>query len=172
MAGTVVIERLGSDVLSIMQCIAIDADVFPYPSADFTARSWRDRIWIARAWVARASGGEGGEGGETSEGRPRVLAFLASRVRQGVLYVPGLAVDPPVRQRGIGRALLRACIRSDLASMTGAVVLSVSVENRRAIALYASEGFVITGRIADHYPRGVYAQRDAYIMQRAPGDGA
>ena len=37
--ATVTVEVLGGDVVSIVQCIVLDADVFPYPSADFTTRS-------------------------------------------------------------------------------------------------------------------------------------
>src|SRR5580704_4013301 len=84
--ATAVIELLGREVVSIAQCIAIDADVFPYPSGDFTQRSWRDRIWVAR---------EPGPG--------RVVGFLAARARRGILYIQGLAVDTAARQRGVGR---------------------------------------------------------------------
>ena len=148
--ATVVIELLGREVVSIAQCIAIDADVFPYPSGDFTQRSWRDRTWIAR---------EPGPG--------RVIGFLATRARQGILYLQGLAVDPVARRGGIGRALLRTCLQSDLAANAQAVALSVSVLNRAAIALYESEGFAVTVRLRDHYPAHAYgAQRDAFAMRR------
>ena len=148
--ATAVIELVGREVVSIAQCIAIDADVFPYPSGDFTQRSWRDRIWVAR---------EPGPG--------RVVGFLAARARRGILYIQGLAVDPAARQRGVGRALLRACLHSDLAANAEAVALSVSVLNCDAIALYESEGFVISARLGDHYPAHAYgAQRDAFSMRR------
>lgn len=153
--ATVAIDRLGRDVVAIAQCIAIDADVFPYPSADFTMRSWRDRIWIAR-----------------EPERGRVVGFLASRAHRGVLQVQGLAVDSVARRQGIGRALLRACLQSDLASAAEAVVLSVSVTNRGAIALYEDEGFVVAARVGDHYPPSVYgSQRDAFTMRRGARRG-
>jgi ribosomal protein S18 acetylase RimI-like enzyme len=153
--ATVAIDLLGRDVVAIAQCIAIDADVFPYPSADFTARSWRDRTWIAR-----------------EPDRGRVVGFLAARAHRGVLHVQGLAVDGAERRRGIGRALLRACLQSDLASAAEAVALSVSVLNRGAIALYQDEGFVVARRLRDHYPARAYgAERDAFSMRREADAG-
>ena len=148
--ATVTVEVLGGDVVSIVQCIVLDADVFPYPSANFTSRASRNRIWIARG-----------------PGAGRVVGFLASRTTARVVHVQGLAVDAEARQRGIGRALLRACLESQLAMRAAAVALSVSVENRAAIALYESEGFVVTRRARDHYAAGVYGtQRDAFTMWR------
>jgi ribosomal protein S18 acetylase RimI-like enzyme len=148
--ATVAIDWLGHDVVSIAQCIAIDAAVFPYPSADFATRSWRDRTWVAQELE-----------------RGRVVGFLASRAHRGVLYVQGLAVDASTRRRGIGRALLRACLESDLGSAARAVELQVSVVNRAAVTLYESEGFAILRRLRSHYPLRVYgAQRDAFTMRR------
>jgi [ribosomal protein S18]-alanine N-acetyltransferase len=148
MAGVVSIERLSGDVLAIAQCIAIDADVFPYPAIDFTSRSRRDRVWIAR-----------------EPGHPRVVGFLAAHIGEAAVHVQGLAVDPSARRRGVGRSLLRACIDSDLAAGAQRVELSVSVTNRHAIALYRSEGFAVKARLQDHYPARAYGgQRDAYRM--------
>jgi ribosomal protein S18 acetylase RimI-like enzyme len=148
--ATVTVEVLGGDVLSIVQCIVLDADVFPYPCADFTTRSSRYRTWIARG-----------------PDHARVVGFLASCTMEGVMHVQGLAVDADTRQRGIGRALLRTCLESHVATRAAAVALSVSVENRAAIGLYESEGFVVTRRSCDHYPAGVYGtQRDAFTMRR------
>jgi len=68
------------DVLAILQCVALDADGFPYPSADFTSRSRRDRVWVAR-----------------EPGEPRVVGFLAARIGDAVVRVQGLAVDAGAR---------------------------------------------------------------------------
>jgi ribosomal-protein-alanine N-acetyltransferase len=151
MPGVVAIEPLGRDVLAIVQCIALDADVFPYPSADFTSRSRRHRVWVAR-----------------EPGQSRVVGFLASRIGDVVVHVQGLAVDGAARQRGIGRALLRAFVHGEIVAGARAVQLSVSVVNRPAIALYASEGFAVVARSRDHYPPGAYGgQRDAFHMRLA-----
>jgi ribosomal-protein-alanine N-acetyltransferase len=151
MPGVVAIEPLGRDVLAIVQCIALDADVFPYPSADFTSRSRRHRVWVAR-----------------EPGQSRVVGFLASRIGDVVVHVQGLAVDGAARQRGIGRALLRALVQSEIVAGARAVELSVSVVNHPAIALYASEGFAVVARARDHYPPRAYGgQRDAFHMRLA-----
>jgi ribosomal protein S18 acetylase RimI-like enzyme len=145
------VEPLGPDTLAIVQCVAIDADVFPYPSADFASsvRSRRDRVWIAR-----------------EPERARVLGFLSAHVGDQVVRVQGLAVDRASRQRGVGRALLRACVRSELTAGAQAVELAVSVVNRAAIALYASEGFAVVRRLRDHYPARAYGgQCDAFCMR-------
>ncbi len=151
MSGVVAIDLLGRDVLAIVQCVALDADVFPYPSADFTSRSRRRRVWLAR-----------------EPGRARVVGFLASRIGERVVHVQGLAVDAAARQRGIGRALLRACLHSDVVAGAQAVDLAVSVVNRPALALYASEGFTVLARVRDHYPARAYGgQCDAFHMRLA-----
>lgn len=153
-ADTVVVEVLGADVIAIAQAIALDATVFPYASADFVVRSARSRQWVAR-----------------DPASPRVIAFLAARAHHGELHVSGLAVDPAARRGGIARALVRACLASDLAASCAAVVLHVSVTNRAAIDLYESEGFVITRRLRDFYPMRAYGtESDAFEMKRAnPG---
>jgi ribosomal-protein-alanine N-acetyltransferase len=144
------VELLGPDVVAIAQCVAIDADVFPYPSADFVTRSPSNRVWIAR-----------------DEGR-RVVAFLAARVHRDEIHVQGIAVDPSARRRGLGRALIRACLESDVAA-SRSVDLAVSLTNRAAIALYQAEGFEIVSRARNYYGPGTYGgQRDAYVMRRMP----
>ncbi len=73
-----------------------------------------------------------------------------------------IALAPEVRGRGRGRALLRELLTS--AAQRGArdVFLEVRADNPVAAALYASEGFVETGRRPRYYqPDDV----DAVIMQ-------
>ena len=145
------IDLLGRDVVTFARCVALDAEVFPYPSADFRLLSWRDRIWVAR---------------ESDSGR--VVGFLASRAQRGRLHVQGLATDPSSRRRGVGRALVRACLDSDLAGHAEAVALTVSVTNQGAICLYESEGFTIVRRMPDYYRPGTYgSQCDAFVMERS-----
>jgi ribosomal protein S18 acetylase RimI-like enzyme len=153
MSSVVAIEPLGRDVVAIVQCVALDAEVFPYPSADFSSRARRHQVWVARTRAPE---------------HPRVAGFLASRIGDAVVRVQGLAVEPAMRQHGIGRALLRACVRSDLVLGAQAVELAVSVVNRPAIALYESEGFEVIARAPDHYPDRAYGgERDAFRMRLA-----
>jgi ribosomal protein S18 acetylase RimI-like enzyme len=148
-AGLLLVEPLApEDIVGVAQCIAIDADAFPYPSTQFGVRSGS-----ARACVARDAGGG------------RVLGFAAGRVRGGVLRLEGLAVDFGARRRGVGRALLREALARARAEGVRAVGLHVSVGNRAAIGLYESEGFVVERCLHGFYPAAAFdGEADAYEM--------
>ena len=144
--GTATIEVLDGDLVAIAQCIAIDADAFPYARAHFGGRSRSSRVWIAR---------------DLTDERQRVVAFLASRLRgtrgpAHLMHIEGLAVDQPVRQQGIGRALVREAVADARERRLHAVVLYVSVTNDAAIALYESEGFGISRKLPGFYPAGAF----------------
>ena len=143
------VEPLGrGDVVAAAQCIAIDADTFPYASARFGLRSATTYVWVAR-----------------EPGRPFVIGFVATRARMGVIHIDGLAIDATHRRRGVGRALLREVIQAALSRGMYRVTLHVSVANRVAIALYMSEGFVVRGRLRRFYPPSPFAdETDAYAM--------
>jgi ribosomal-protein-alanine N-acetyltransferase len=144
------IELLGSgDLVAMAQCIAIDAEAFPYASAQFGMRYASSRVWVAR------------EGLDAP-----VAGFLAARVRRELLHVEGVAVDPGVRRRGLGRALVREMVEHARALRLRAVQLHVSVTNGAAIALYEAEGFVIRRRLADFYPRSAFGETHALEMMR------
>jgi ribosomal protein S18 acetylase RimI-like enzyme len=145
----VTVERLApSDVLAVAQCIVLDVESFPHPSALFGCRDESVPAWVARA-----------------RGATRVLGFVGGHARGGVLYIHGLAVAPEARRRGIGRALLRKAVEHAHRQQGHAVVLHVSVANPAAIALYDSEGFVVRRRAPDFYPEGAFGgERDAFEM--------
>jgi len=149
--STLTIERLGNDVVAMAQCIAIDADAFPYPSARFARHTPWHRVWVARE-------------GERSP----VLGFLAGHLERGRFVVDGVAVDRHHRGRGTGRALLRHCIASGRGEGWNALLLCVSVTNREAIGLYESEGFLVSKQLPGYYAPGVYgAERsDALLMTK------
>jgi ribosomal protein S18 acetylase RimI-like enzyme len=75
-----------------------------------------------------------------------------------VLQVNGLAVDPTVQRRGVGRTLLVAAI--DEARRRGARRLTLHVlgSNPGALALYAACGFVVEG-----VRRGEFLLADEYV---------
>jgi ribosomal protein S18 acetylase RimI-like enzyme len=75
-----------------------------------------------------------------------------------VLQVNGLAVDPAVQRRGVGRTLLVAAI--DEARRRGARRLTLQVlgTNPGALALYADCGFVVEG-----VRRGEFLLEDEYV---------
>jgi len=141
------VERLPrTDLVAMAQCIAIDADAFPYASIPFGLRAGLC-TWIARADVSR-----------------RVVGFIVGTARHQAFYVHGLAVAVASRRLGIGRALVRICISGAGASDCHSVVLHVGVVNRTAVSLYESEGFEIRRTLVDFYRQGVYSVRDAYEM--------
>lgn len=83
--------------------------------------------------------------------------------RGTVLYISSLAVDPAFRGHGAGRTLFRESIgrtRADCPWIR-TVTFIVSEAWKSARALYETEGFAYTGRIA-----GFFGDADALIMER------
>jgi ribosomal protein S18 acetylase RimI-like enzyme len=146
--ATCTIERAGpGDLVAMAQCMAIDADAFPYASAQFGARAASARVWVAR-----------------DDPGGRVVGFLAARVRRGAMHVEGLAVEERARRRGIARALVRTATAHARAVGLAAVRLHVSVTNAAAIALYEAEGFAIARAMRDFYPPSAFGDRGALEM--------
>ncbi len=73
-----------------------------------------------------------------------------------------LAIDPEHRGQGLGSHLLEHVLKE--AGLMGAkhCFLEVRVDNKAAIALYASHGFEPKGRRVGYYSDG----RDAFVMTR------
>jgi len=101
--------------------------------------------------------------------RGREILGCAIGDRQGgQARVINLAVDPDVRRRGVGTALLRAL---EAALPDGDMILMVEADNAAAQALYRREGYLPVGQAADYYGRG----RAGIWMQKTrtpPGGGA
>jgi ribosomal protein S18 acetylase RimI-like enzyme len=155
--GDFVVEPLPNDLVTLVQCMAIDADAFPFDSVRmaFAAKEPSARALFAREY----------EGG-------RAVGFIAGYVRPnkpgGVLYVYGIAVDRAMRGRGVGHALLEETIARATSEGLRAITLQVSTANRAAIALYRRCGFVILRRIAGYYAAAHFGDGgDAYEMARA-----
>ena len=137
------------DLVAMAQCMAIDAEAFPYTSAHFGLKAASACVWVAR-----------------EEPFTRVMGFLAGRVRRSGMHVEGLAVEPSVRRRGHGRALVRASVEYARAAKLRAVGLHVSVNNHAAIALYQAEGFSVVETLRDFYPAAAFGgERDALDMR-------
>jgi len=137
------------DLVAMAQCMAIDADAFPYTSAHFGLKAANARVWVAR-----------------EESATRVLGFLAARVRRGALNVEGVAVERSARRAGLGRALVKASVAHAREARLRAVGLHVSVSNHPALALYEAEGFAVAGTLRDFYPSAAFGgERDALEMR-------
>ena len=61
--------------------------------------------------------------------------------------IVGMMVEPPARGRGVGRALLEACIARARERGLLMLTLSVTSDNAAAVDLYARTGFVRYGRL-------------------------
>jgi ribosomal protein S18 acetylase RimI-like enzyme len=148
--STRIIERFDlGDLVAMAQCMAIDADAFPYASAHFGLKAASARVWVARAGQ-----------------EPRVVGFLAGRVRRGAMHVEGVAVEQSARRRGTGRALVQAAVEYARGVRLHSVGLHVSLSNAGAIALYESEGFVGTATLRDFYPPAAFGgEGDALEMK-------
>ncbi len=69
--------------------------------------------------------------------------WQASRVGASDLYVSDMAVHPAFQGLGLGRRLLGACLEYAAGRAYTDVFLHVEERNRRAQALYLSEGFSV-----------------------------
>jgi ribosomal protein S18 acetylase RimI-like enzyme len=146
---TATIDRVEpGDLVAMAQCMALDADAFPYPSHAFGARADSARVWAAR------------------DDAGRVVAFLAGRVWHAELHVEGLAVVVEARRRGLARALVRVAVEGARAEGLRSVGLHVSVTNEGAAALYESEGFRVARRLRDYYGPRVYGGERAALEMR------
>jgi ribosomal-protein-alanine N-acetyltransferase len=96
-----------------------------------------------------------------------VVGFVATRARHGALEISGLAVESLHRRAGLGRALVRAAVRSARKRGFSTVELHVSTGNAAALALYASERFREAGRVKGFYSSGRFPDGgDAWRMVR------
>lgn len=81
-------------------------------------------------------------------------------------HLLNIAVRPENRGRGIGRLLLRDCIRKGAGLRSRRIFLEVRPGNEPALALYRSEGFRFAG-----IRRGYYTDtgEDALVLVRSIG---
>jgi ribosomal protein S18 acetylase RimI-like enzyme len=135
----VIIEPIGGDLLAFAQCCALDATAFPHSSLPVDSTH---AVLVARV-----------------EERGLVMGFAATQLYGRRLAIIGLAVDPKMRRRGIGRALIRRVKAMAASQGLHEVVLHVAVDNAAAIALYEDEGFHPEKRI-----RGFYRTGDAWLL--------
>jgi ribosomal protein S18 acetylase RimI-like enzyme len=172
MVGAVTVGLLADgDIVASAQCIAIDADAFPYESARFGKRSASAMVWVARLAGDRPVLPDPfGHAVERPVPDPygatgSVVGFVAAQRRGDRFEISGIAVRRDVRRRGVGRELLRALLAAGRGRGLRLVVLHVSVMNEAAIALYEAEGFVVRRRLNDFYAAKAFGEvRDAFEM--------
>lgn len=149
--SSALIEPVGADLVALAQAHALDATTFPHQSLPpVFGGDAPPNVWVARA----ARGGP-------------VVGFIATRTNRGALDVAGLAVEPSHRRSGLGRALVRAAVRSARARWLDTVELHVSTANAAAVALYEGERFRKAQRIEGYYTSGLFPDDgDAWLMIR------
>lgn len=112
------------------------------------AAAWPAKSYVGLpAWVAEAGG--------------VVIGFLAARVVSDEMEILNVAVDPDVRGRGAGSALLAAAIEYGRRSGSRRAFLEVRESNRRAQRFYERHGFLACGRRPRYYN---HPEEDALLM--------
>lgn len=71
------------------------------------------------------------------------VAYAVLGIGHAISYLQRLAVHPDWQGAGMGRSLVRHSIRIAMSAGTHAMVLNTQEDNRAAISLYRSEGFVV-----------------------------
>ncbi len=75
------------------------------------------------------------------DGRPTGFAIVG--YGNAISYLQRVAVDPAWQGRGMGRSLVRVAARKARAAGAQIMLLNTQFDNRGAISLYESEGFVL-----------------------------
>ena len=83
----------------------------------------------------------------------------------GECHLLNLCVHPDWQGRGLGRRILLRLFAIGRANNADTAFLEVRASNRRAIALYESEGFCEVGLRRGYYPAGE-RREDAVVMAR------
>jgi ribosomal protein S18 acetylase RimI-like enzyme len=145
------VEPIGADLVALAQAHALDITTFPHQSLPpVLGGDTAPSVWVARA-----------------EREGPVVGFIATRANRSALEISGLAVDPSHRRAGLGRALVRAAVRSARSRGFSTVELHVSTGNAVAIALYTSERFREETRVSGFYASGSFPDGgDAWLMIR------
>ena len=79
------------------------------------------------------------------------------------VHILNLAVDPPMRRSGLGRAMLRQVLDDETQAGARIATLEVRAGNQGAIRLYASEGFKELALRKNYYTD---TGEDAIVMGR------
>ena len=94
-----------------------------------------------------------------------VLAYGVMSIVLNECHLLNLCVKPEVQGQGIGRKVLRHMLDIAQGYQADIATLEVRPSNRRAIRLYAAEGFTEVGNRKDYYPAH-YGREDAIIFAK------
>ena len=127
-----------------------------------------DRREVRARWRALATSGEGTLLVAVDQAAPVGVAAMVGRVEPEL----GMAVRADRRGRGIGHALVLACVAWARARGAARVVLHVFPHNAAAIALYRKHGFELRGVAPGGFRRRSGERWEALRMVRELGPGA
>ncbi len=97
----------------------------------------------------------------------RLRGFVLARVAADEAEILTIAVDPTVRGKGVGRALLAENLRQAARAGARAMFLEVDQDNAQALALYGRLGFVKVGERTGYYRRRDGQRATAVVMRKA-----
>ena len=142
--------------------------VRPATEADLETLAQLHNLAFTPGWdaeeIADLGSGPGGFALIAEDPDPSGMILWRTAVGEAEIYT--IAVDPAVRQRGVGRALVEAAMTQARRDGADKVFLEVSVENIGALALYGSTGFSRVGLRRGYYTTGHETPIDAVIMRR------
>jgi ribosomal-protein-alanine N-acetyltransferase len=81
-----------------------------------------------------------------------IAGYGVMSVAVGESHILNLCIDPGLRRRGLGRALLRYLLNDAAAAGARTMLLEVRPSNAAGIALYEQMGFKKIGMRKDYYP--------------------
>jgi [ribosomal protein S18]-alanine N-acetyltransferase len=155
--------ELGSLTLVSATIQHVDA-ILRIEAASFSA-PWTRRMFeveltdnpFSRFFVAQAD-----RSGHTGEPLPEVVGYVCFWVVFEELRMMNVAVEPHVRRRGIGHALLLKALSTGIEEGARRALLEVRASNDSAVTLYERAGFVRTGMRAKYYTNPI---EDAVLME-------
>ncbi len=92
--------------------------------------------------------------------------FVLSGLAADEAEILTIAVEPALRGRGVGRALLGETLRQAANAGAKSMFLEVDENNRPALALYARFGFVKVGERVGYYRRKDGSRATAVVMRK------
>ena len=141
--------------------LAVEHAAYPYP---WTEGIFRDCLRVGYHCLVAESVAGTVPGLSPADGRPLVgHAIMSAAV--GECHLLNLCVHPAWQGQGLGRRMLLRLFCIGRANNADTAFLEVRASNRRAIALYESEGFCEVGLRRGYYPAGD-RREDAVVMAR------
>ncbi len=99
--------------------------------------------------------------------RGELRGFVLSRLAADEAEILTIAVEPALRGRGVGSALLSESLRQARNAGAKSMFLEVDENNTPALALYARFGFVKVGERVGYYRRKGGLRATAVVMRKS-----